>query len=492
MAFLGSYFNYKGRSHTSEHRYIWIAKLFILLLLVLIPLILVPIYVFFGFDSSFPFLIGLWFYHLALLLLIKADFHKTARFLLSISLSVFLLALSIHLKLSFERVQNFEYYSIRVILLVLCILPLLLFRVKKKRLVLSGILFNFLCLMLFDPVHEIFEAGYYQVGLNDEDYYFMNVIFFVAANLLVVSLYFLNLVNYKFESRIGELLKEKEKFLEELTSSSEYLKEANRIIEEQNEELNVKNEQLGHFVEKTNEDLMAVNHTLRRRNEELEQFSYALSHNLRGPVASILGLANLIRSADQQTINEIKERIVVTAENMDEIIHGLSGILDTYDTDARNEPSMINIKEEVAEVIGSLQNHIHRIKASVNVDINPDLYLSVPHGYFNTILYNLIHNSIRFHKPEGTPEISIYAEIKLNGYATIHVQDNGLGMDLIRHRTEIFKMSKRFHEEPQGNGLGLYLVKKMVDQVEGKIDVESKPMQGTKFSVHIPVGTKKP
>jgi signal transduction histidine kinase len=103
--------------------------------------------------------------------------------------------------------------------------------------------------------------------------------------------------------------------------------------------------------------------------------------------------------------------------------------------------------------------------------------------YVDSILYNLISNSIKYRHPDRQPLIQIRTSIERD-FVKLTVTDNGLGIDLKKHRNNIFNLYKRFHLHMEGKGLGLYLVKTQMMALGGKIDVESEPEEGTTFQVY--------
>ena len=122
------------------------------------------------------------------------------------------------------------------------------------------------------------------------------------------------------------------------------------------------------------------------------------------------------------------------------------------------------IKTDFSEI-----NEIHNVKS-----------------YIDSILYNLISNSIKYRNPEKQPEIFIKSSLK-EDKIEIMVKDNGIGMDLNIYKEKVFMLYQRFHLDIEGKGMGLYLVKSQIEALGGSIEVESEVNIGTSFYIHLPV-----
>ena len=100
-----------------------------------------------------------------------------------------------------------------------------------------------------------------------------------------------------------------------------------------------------------------------------------------------------------------------------------------------------------------------------------------------SIVYNLLSNALKYRHPDRTPQVRLHARLETT-YVVIEVQDNGLGLALTAD-TQIFTMFQRFHTHVEGSGVGLYMVKRMVENAGGKIEVQSQIDEGSTFSVYL-------
>jgi signal transduction histidine kinase len=101
-----------------------------------------------------------------------------------------------------------------------------------------------------------------------------------------------------------------------------------------------------------------------------------------------------------------------------------------------------------------------------------------------SVIYNLLSNALKYHHPDRTPQVQVRARLA-GAYHVLEVQDNGLGLDLVRE-AELFGLFRRYHTHVAGSGIGLYMVKRMVENIGGRIEVHSAPGEGSTFTVYFP------
>ena len=316
-------------------------------------------------------------------------------------------------------------------------------------------------------------------------------IFILAAS--IVSLYRLRVRNIKKQNKMLELqVKKRTEQLaqqnEELIQSQEEisaqrdivsrqnleLQKARETIEQQNKEILTRNETLEAEVEERTRDLVEY-------NQQLEQFAFISAHNLRAPVARILGLGHILDlcNNDLKEAKMIIERMVFTTEELDRVVKDLSTVLDMR----RNSTSVIvlvNLQEEFRQVKININKEMRDTKAVFIEDFSNGVTLWTVKPYLDSILMHLICNAIKYRHPARSPVITIRSEVKGN-YFVLTIKDNGLGMNMSLCRDKLFTLYGRFHPHIEGKGIGLYLVKTQMVAMGGKIEVESKLDMGTTF-----------
>jgi signal transduction histidine kinase len=391
------------------------------------------------------------------------------------------------------------------------VVPLMIFSTKELRYLLPTLGINLCILVLIDPAlfrlsaeaeTETYSAGRFVAN---------NVILFVSEFFLIGSVVFLKTLFEFFErenevlirrlNEKNEELKQRNKDLfqlnqdietqneeiqaqsEELLQSQESLLTAHNEIERQKGELEKQNLQLEESLDVKSKDLLNTNQQLVVQNHELQQFSYTVSHNLRGPVASMLGLMNIYHlSNDAEERSTIFTLMEKSALSLETVIHDLNKIIDIR-KDKFNATEKVSLEAEVNLITQSLNAFITEKDVTIRQNFEADEIISIK-AYINSILYNLISNAIQYRSPERGLIIDVTSYRK-DDFVVIEVADNGLGIDLQKFRADLFKLYKRFHTHIEGKGLGLYLVRQQVEKMNGRIEVDSMPGEWTRFSVFI-------
>ncbi|WP_291112234.1 PAS domain-containing sensor histidine kinase [Flavobacterium sp. UBA4120] len=229
---------------------------------------------------------------------------------------------------------------------------------------------------------------------------------------------------------------------------------------------------------------------LNDKYNELMQFSYIVSHNLRAPIANIMGLANVISMSDTSMEEklEIIEHIETSAIKMDDLVRDLNMILASR-SPLNTRKEMVQIPDVINNILDTLDKQIVESGASIKTNISDDAkeIFSIK-SYIESILYNLINNAIKYKSSKRILELTISSK-RINDSLLIKVSDNGIGIDLKRYGESIFGLYKRFHMESEGKGLGLHMTKTQVETLGGKITVESEPGKVTTFTITLPIQT---
>ncbi|CAM4086515.1 PAS domain-containing sensor histidine kinase [Gillisia hiemivivida] len=236
---------------------------------------------------------------------------------------------------------------------------------------------------------------------------------------------------------------------------------------------------------KLNKELKNYTKELFAANEGLEQFSYIVSHNLRAPIANIIGVADLLEKSNQP--EEIRKQLLKEIFNnigrLDNVMQDLNETL-KLNAELSKKRESVNLESLTQNIIASNQNLIDKENVSIITDFGAIDKVYTVKSYLYNAFFNLISNSIKYRKPEVSPVIEIKTE-RLDDQVIIHFKDNGLGIDLEKKRDQIFGFYKRFHNHVEGRGLGLFMVKSQLVMLGGQIKVKSSLGHGTEFTIYL-------
>lgn len=230
--------------------------------------------------------------------------------------------------------------------------------------------------------------------------------------------------------------------------------------------------------------LVLINEELLSHNQQLNQFSYVISHNLRGPIVTLLGLINVIEeyNDDEGLKEEMFAHIKKTALNLDTVIKDLNLLL-SQNTEEAQMKATVSLEDELKLVKELLRSQINEANAALIHDFREVPVLYSVTSYIRSIFINLISNSLKYRRMDEPLYIYVRSAKKTNERIELVFEDNGLGIDLETNGHKIFGMYKRFHDHVEGRGLGLHLVKNQVEMLNGAIEVESVVNVGTRFRV---------
>jgi PAS domain S-box-containing protein len=222
-----------------------------------------------------------------------------------------------------------------------------------------------------------------------------------------------------------------------------------------------------------------------QRNSDLEQFSYIVSHNLRSPVANIIGIAKQMSEdgQDPETVKMCNKYLGISVEKLDNTITDLNSILEVKKEIGRRKELVI-LSGIVEEITSSIQNLIEKENVQIITDFTAADEFTTIKSYLYSIFYNLISNSIKYSRAGLAPLIEITSE-KIGKKLIILFKDNGSGIDLAKQGEQVFGLYKRFHENIEGKGMGLFMVKTQVEMLGGKITISSDINKGTQFRIEL-------
>ncbi len=249
-------------------------------------------------------------------------------------------------------------------------------------------------------------------------------------------------------------------------------------VKERTEQLSMANHELNATLE-TNR---LQTNIIEKKNAELDAFFYRISHDLKGPVSTSLGLSFLARK-------EIKDELALEyiikqqhlSERLNHIITGLINLTKLSHTDLKKEK--IDFNKLIDECIDSSRSLTHFNEITFTKEIQSDIEFYSEWTLLNAIIQNLIENSIKYCGPV-TPFVKVTVQLA-SDWVMIDVEDNGQGIPS-EHQSKIFEMFYRATQNASGTGLGLYILKRSVDRLKGTIEMKSKFGSGSTFTVKLP------
>lgn len=395
--------------------------------------------------------------------------------------------------------QTSHYIGIQFSILASTIIPFLIFNLKDRVLILFSLSIPILSLILFDAIHSIFGVGYYQVGLNESGYALTTMRVMIGFILIFGSSLSLKhlveekeQINRELIKHLSEKNNEVLAQLEEITSQNEYislqkseLEKKNDIIQVQNDQLLSAKENLEQRVNERTRDLVDANTELDKKNTQLENFAFMAAHNLRAPIARILGLINVLGlpTSNSTEKNKILTLIGQSAENLDDVIKDLVAVVQIGDFSIGNVRK-IKLNDVINSVLTRLNVVSEHPEVQVVNKVNPDFELETNEVYANAVLYGVLNNSLKY-KSEKDSVITIDTYSK-SPYSVVEVIDNGIGFDATLHREKIFKPFTKLNDKFPGKGLGLYMVKIQMENMGGHVSIESEKDKGTILKLMFP------
>ncbi|RZJ32006.1 MAG: PAS domain S-box protein [Flavobacterium sp.] len=238
-------------------------------------------------------------------------------------------------------------------------------------------------------------------------------------------------------------------------------------------------------ISKTKQAENDLNETLELVNEQkkrLMNFSYIVSHNLRSHAANIQSIVTLIGEADSD-------------EERDEMIGMLKTVSTSLNDTMIHLNDLVNVQTNVAlamddlclktyadNALAAISDQIEAKNATVVNNIPSEVTVHYNPAYLESILLNLFSNAVRYSHKERKPVITA-DWITENGKNALRVTDNGVGIDMERYGDKIFGLYKTFHGNNDARGVGLFMTKSQIEAMGGNISVNSKPGEGTAFTV---------
>lgn len=291
--------------------------------------------------------------------------------------------------------------------------------------------------------------------------------------------------NKILEGANHEILKQKNEIESQnklLISKNNEISKAKKELDKTNEELVSINSNLEDMVAERTSSLKQMNDELINSNNELDMFIYRASHDLKGPIARLLGMTLLAKMDNKdEGLKEYIELIEKGAVDINKVLNKLNNIHFINRETINSEE--IDFGKIIKECKSTLTNYIDSADLKIDFITESGFNLRSDYILVKIILENLLENSVFFRK---TKKAEIEINLRTSRKSIImSVEDNGFGIQQDQHE-KIFDMFYRGSEKSKGNGLGLYLVRKAVQKLHGKITVESEEGKYACFTISLP------
>ena len=236
---------------------------------------------------------------------------------------------------------------------------------------------------------------------------------------------------------------------------------------------------------KAEQNLQLSLEDLYKHNKELQTYAYVISHNLRAPIANILGLVSLVEvdRDDVEAMNEYIKDLKDSATKLDQVVKDLS-----KGVSIGGQAIVPNEEVNLLEILSSIKEDFDSLIKSTNTKLvlpSRPFTLRSNKAYLHIIFNNLIRNAIQYTSDDRAPLVTVTITTTTQ-YVTVAVTDNGIGIDVDNRHDDLFEPYKRLNTAIPGKGLGLFFVKRHADALGGTILVESKPGTGSTFKVVLP------
>lgn len=227
---------------------------------------------------------------------------------------------------------------------------------------------------------------------------------------------------------------------------------------------------------------------VQKSQEKINQFirfSYSTANDLKAPIANMKSLLDMLDRDKMKASNydAVLRNAKKSANQLEKTIFALSEVNKVRE-ELKLEKEDLNFDEVLREVVGKLIDPIKSSGTTIKKDFSECENIHFNRAQLRNILFQLLTNSIKYRDPEKSLIVK-FKTIKRKGKTSIIIKDNGLGFDSIKHQDEVVKPFIRLHAHTDGTGLGLYIVKMILDYNKGEMKMESEPKQGATFALRL-------
>lgn len=233
-------------------------------------------------------------------------------------------------------------------------------------------------------------------------------------------------------------------------------------------------------------EIIATNGQLTRTNIDLDNFIYTASHDLRAPISNLEGLLHVLQGELPAPTpgSEVPAILGMMQDAVDRFTRTIVHLTDLSKLQKEHEQpaSEVLLRPILEDARADLAPLVAETGATIDLDVDAVTTVTFTAKNLRSVAYNLLGNALKYRDPARPPHVRVRARLEGDAVA-LEFQDNGLGLDLSRERG-LFGMFRRYHTHVEGSGIGLYMVKRMLENAGGRIEVRSQVGEGSTFTVY--------
>lgn len=302
---------------------------------------------------------------------------------------------------------------------------------------------------------------------------------FLATLLVLILFAFLAatlIINFRRQKKIYRLVRQQR---DEIETKNSALETQSIKLQENNQHIQSLNAQL-------EQNVAARTRELEQTNKELDTFLYHSSHDIRRPIATLLGLDQVARHVtSDEEVTLLFDKVAETARSMDSMLFKMQMVYELNKPDHPLEPT--DMREVIDSMIERFREELKRHTIAIHLSVPAGLTIQSNKVLLQIVFRNLLENAIIFRRPQPGIDSFVTISVKEIGESVeLSISDNGTGVKE-KYIQRIFDLYFRASQASRGNGLGLYLVQKSVEKLNGEITVTSDFSVGTTFTIQLPV-----
>ncbi len=235
---------------------------------------------------------------------------------------------------------------------------------------------------------------------------------------------------------------------------------------------------------KSEQALQALLQVTKSQNERLKNFAYIVSHNLKSHSGNISSLVSLLQDADPELEgSELFTLLTQSSFNLRETISHLSEVA-LINMNSQEDMQLLSLNKAITEAIQTVSAQAKEAGVVIiNESVSDTYVLGIP-AYLDSIVLNFMTNAIKYRSLQRQSIVKISVD-KSKDYTILSIEDNGLGINMNKHRSKLFGMYKTFHQHNDARGVGLFIAKNQIEAIGGFVEAESQEDIGTTFKIYL-------